>query len=644
MDDVGSRWATSKQPSSKRRAMAGAIPEGFPPERLLNSKKRVVLGELTNIGDLRSPDNKPRITTDTIVQKESVDSEIDLGGGGDTSSIHSPLLYHHLRSREAEEGRRPLPDYMMKFQKEIKPAMRAILVDWLVEVADEFKLVADTLYLAVNYIDRYLSSHALSETKLQLLGISSMLVASKVEEISPLRAEDCSYITDNTYTKEEVIAMESNLLKFLNCNTYTPISKSFLRIFAEPAKENSQFENLQFEFLAHYILELSLTDYACVKFLPSVVAASAVFLAKFTIVPTIHPWSLRLQRYTGYKASELRGCIRAIHDLLLKNRSSAKAVRDKYMQPKYKCVASLCPQSEIPKHYFEWESDEKLVKEAGGEVLPDGRHGLRIHGWEIESRKGSILKSLQRQEWEEKLKTCHLPEMIFGDSTLVLKHLKTGVRIHFNAFDALLGWKQEALPPVEVPAAAQWKFRSKPSEQIILDYDYTFTTPYSGSETHETNSELTSAPEENHSGFCWEDCEERLDLVSLSSKEPILFYDEVVLYEDELADNGTSLLTVKLRVMPSSWFLLLRFWLRVDGVLMRLRDTRVHCRFVENAEPVVIRETCWREVTFKTLASKGYPVDSASYSDPSVVSQRLPIIMQKTQKLRVPDDLTAITS
>lgn len=61
--------------------------------------------------------------------------------------------------------------------------------------------------------------------------------------------------------------------------------------------------------------------------------------------------------------------------------------------------------------------------------------------------------------WEQKLETNHLPEMVFGESCLVLKHVESGTKIHFNAFDALSGWKQEGLPPVEVPAAAQWKFR-----------------------------------------------------------------------------------------------------------------------------------------------------------------------------------------
>ncbi|KAF2294930.1 hypothetical protein GH714_027088 [Hevea brasiliensis] len=106
------------------------------------------------------------------------------------------------------------------------------------------------------------------------------------------------------------------------------------------------------------------------------------------------------------------------------------------------------------------EVDAKDLKAAGGELLSDGGgRGLRIHGWEIFSRKGSILNSSTLLQWEEKLQTSHLPEMVFGDSSLVLKHDNSGTKIYFNAFDALAGWKQEALPPVEVPAAEKWKFR-----------------------------------------------------------------------------------------------------------------------------------------------------------------------------------------
>ncbi|KAH9655810.1 TIP41-like protein [Citrus sinensis] len=272
---------------------------------------------------------------------------------------------------------------------------------------------------------------------------------------------------------------------------------------------------------------------------------------------------------------------------------------------------------------MEVEVDEKDLKVAGAEPLTGERRGLRIRGWEIESRKRSILNSSSVERWEQKLETNHLPEMVFGESCLVLKHVESGTKIHFNAFDALSGWKQEGLPPVEVPAAAQWKFRSKPFEQLILDYDYTFTTPYCGSETIEMDTDKHGTRDnlDGSSSLHWEDCKEKIDVVALASKEPILFYDEVVLYEDELADNGVSLLTVKV--------------LRVDGVLMRLRDTRMHCVFSDSGNPVILRENCWREATVQALAAKGYPTDSAAYSDPSIISQRLPVIMHRTQKLKI---------
>ncbi|KAJ3706013.1 hypothetical protein LUZ61_009718 [Rhynchospora tenuis] len=277
---------------------------------------------------------------------------------------------------------------------------------------------------------------------------------------------------------------------------------------------------------------------------------------------------------------------------------------------------------------------ESDLKAAGAEELPDGRSGVRLKGWHVESFKRPILNSSAVQKWEETLNTTHLPEMVFGESSLILVHSSTGTKLHFNALDALKGWKEEALPPVEVPAAAKWKFRCKPSEQVILGYDYTFTTPYCGSEARESSTQQANL-EDSCPGLCWEDTDKQINLATLSSQtEPILFYDEVVLYEDELADNGVSLLTVKVRVMPSCWFLLLRFWLRVDGVLMRLRDTRVYCAFDENGgEPVIIREINWRESPISALSAKA---DPAVYGDdPNAIKERLPVVMHKNQKLKI---------
>jgi len=84
----------------------------------------------------------------------------------------------------------------MKNQSDINEKMRSILIDWLVEVHLKFKLFPETLFLTVNVIDKYLSLVDVHRTKLQLVGVSSMLIACKYEEIYPPEVRDFVYITD----------------------------------------------------------------------------------------------------------------------------------------------------------------------------------------------------------------------------------------------------------------------------------------------------------------------------------------------------------------------------------------------------------------------------------------------------------------
>uniref|UniRef100_A0A5B7CG46 Putative G2/mitotic-specific cyclin C13-1-like n=1 Tax=Davidia involucrata TaxID=16924 RepID=A0A5B7CG46_DAVIN len=352
--------------ASKKRAFASVATANQTLQQLPPTKKRVVLGELTNssnvglthtsgFGDTQKPKLKLKKTKKKKVQdQESVKSEIAASSDDPQKCAYAPLIYLHLHSLEVEEKRRPLPNYIEMVQKDITTTMRDILLDWLVEVAEEYKLVSDTLYVTVSYVDRFLSKHSLNRNKLQLLGVSCMLIASKYEEISPPHAEDFCYITDNTYTKEEVVSMERDVLKFLNFEMGTPTTKTFLRIFTRAAQENRKISNLQFEFLGCYLAELSLLDYGCMRFLPSMVAASAIFLSRFTIQPKMHPWSLALQHYSSYRPFQLKECVLAIHDLQLSRRGmSFRAVREKYMQHKFKRVATLSSPSEIPASYFE---------------------------------------------------------------------------------------------------------------------------------------------------------------------------------------------------------------------------------------------------------------------------------------------------
>jgi len=110
-------------------------------------------------------------------------------------------MYNTFREKEETTSVRPL---YMESQKYINERMRAILVDWLVEVHLKFKLVPETLYLTINLIDRYLERADVSRPKLQLVGVTCLLIASKYEEIYPPELRDLVYICDRAYTRNDV--------------------------------------------------------------------------------------------------------------------------------------------------------------------------------------------------------------------------------------------------------------------------------------------------------------------------------------------------------------------------------------------------------------------------------------------------------
>lgn len=132
--------------------------------------------------------------------------------------------------REAEMRHRPKPMYMRK-QQDISHSMRTILVDWLVEVGEEYRLQNETLCLAVSYIDRFLSVMSVVRAKLQLVGTAAMFIAAKYEEIYPPDVGEFVYITDNTYTKKQVLRMEQLILKVLTFDLCVPTTTVFLNAY-----------------------------------------------------------------------------------------------------------------------------------------------------------------------------------------------------------------------------------------------------------------------------------------------------------------------------------------------------------------------------------------------------------------------------
>jgi hypothetical protein len=152
--------------------------------------------------------------------------------------------------------------------------MRAILIDWLIEVHLKFKLLPETLFLTINMIDRYLEKQAVQRTKLQLVGVTAMLIASKYEEIYAPEVKDFVYITDKAYTKEEILKMEYHMLTTLDFDMTVPSSFRFLERFAKIANADETLFNL-----ACYLSELTLIEYRMLQYTPSNIAASSLYLA-----------------------------------------------------------------------------------------------------------------------------------------------------------------------------------------------------------------------------------------------------------------------------------------------------------------------------------------------------------------------------
>ncbi|GAB2261695.1 hypothetical protein Droror1_Dr00002692 [Drosera rotundifolia] len=249
-------------------------------------------------------------------------------------------IYDHKRA--AELNQRPWTEYMDTVQRDVTESMRGILIDWLVEVSEEYALVPDTLYLTVNLIDRFLSQNYIEKQRLQLLGVTCMLMASKYEEICAPRVEELCFITDNTYTKDEILKMENQVLTFLRYQLSVPTTKTFLRRFVKAAQATSKAPSLDLEYLANYLAELTLIEYRFLKYLPSLIAASAVFLARWTLDQSSHPWNPTLEYYTCYAPQDLKSLVPAMQELQLNsNTCPLKAIREKYKQQKFNCVANL---------------------------------------------------------------------------------------------------------------------------------------------------------------------------------------------------------------------------------------------------------------------------------------------------------------
>jgi len=268
--------------------------------------------------------------------------------GGRRSRLEALFSYEeyaddlYLIMRNTEREHRARPDFMSR-QTDITITMRCILVDWLVEVNDEYRLNSETLHLAVNYMDRFLSVMTVVRAKLQLVGTTALFIASKFEEIYPPTVTEFIYITDDTYTASQLKRMEHVMLKMLAFDMSAPTSNWFLNFFID----NGGAGEDTVKYLAQFLVELTLVQYElCNKYASSVQAAAALCLARLS--SGHEPWTPHLQRVSGLTRDQLRPCVEQMLVMYQTARDQPQqAVLDKFARDKYLSVSQLEPPAGI---------------------------------------------------------------------------------------------------------------------------------------------------------------------------------------------------------------------------------------------------------------------------------------------------------
>jgi len=253
-----------------------------------------------------------------------------------TSPEYAKDVYLYLR--QIENKNKPKWNYMSK-QTEVTHSMRSILIDWLVEVATEYKLQSETLHLTISYVDRFLSVMSVQKSKIQLLGVTSMLIAAKVEEVYPPNISDLIYITCDSYTKKHILRMEVLLLKVLAFDLCMPTSHLFVNKYCHMFQLHQKCISL-----ATYINELSLLDgETFLRFSPSILAASSVALARHTLGD--QAWTEEMVAISGYGLTDLRHCFLSLQQAFREaDMHPQQFIQTKYRSFRFHNVADIAPR------------------------------------------------------------------------------------------------------------------------------------------------------------------------------------------------------------------------------------------------------------------------------------------------------------
>ncbi|OLN92869.1 G2/mitotic-specific cyclin-B [Colletotrichum chlorophyti] len=215
-------------------------------------------------------------------------------------------IFEYLRDLECNSI--PNPNYM-EHQDDLEWKTRGILVDWLIEVHTRFHLLPETLFLAINIIDRFLSEKVVQLDRLQLVGITAMFIASKYEEVLSPHVANFRHVADDGFSEAEILSAERFVLGTLNYDLSYPNPMNFLRRISK-----ADNYDIQCRTIGKYLMEISLLDHRFMAYRPSHVAAGAMYLAR--LILDRGDWNDTIAFYAGYDEEEIEPVVRLMVDYL----------------------------------------------------------------------------------------------------------------------------------------------------------------------------------------------------------------------------------------------------------------------------------------------------------------------------------------
>ena len=241
-----------------------------------------------------------------------------------------------------------------KFQTDINSKMRAILIDWLIDVNLKFNFKPETLYITIQIIDSYLSLKKIKRCNFQLLGVTALLIACKQNEIIFHKLKEYVYITDNAYTENDIKNMEFNILKTLNFNILNPSSLSFFEIYSN--KSGFSQDKKKFN-LGQFLMESFYLDENCLKYSASTIACTVHYIVmkffkmnnykecynqKFFNIKKFEEFEKRYSKSNNYAIHIIKECAKdicyCINEL---PRGNLKSTLRKYSNDKFEEVTKL---------------------------------------------------------------------------------------------------------------------------------------------------------------------------------------------------------------------------------------------------------------------------------------------------------------